>query len=108
ISRSSGIADFTISCDATLGGQPYNLKGLVMADAEAIATSGEYVEATADGSWNVVEMPKHPGAGSYQATKANSGSEQTIRFGPGTDDETAAVTFLSFTDLKSNVSMDFS
>ncbi|MCW9705422.1 CshA/CshB family fibrillar adhesin-related protein [Fodinibius salsisoli] len=108
ISRSGGVADFTIGCTATLGGQAYNLKGLVMADAEAINTGTEYVEATAEGTWNVVEMAQNPGAGVYNAVKTNNGSLQTIRFGPGTDDETAAVTFLSFTNPSNSISMDFS
>lgn len=110
IERSDGITDFTIGCEATLDGAPYNLKGLVMADAEAIRPNDEYVEATAEGTWNVVEMLKNLGdPDPYMAQKTNNGDgTQTIRFGPGTDFETAAVTFLSFTNPSSTFDMDFS
>ncbi|WP_163272156.1 CshA/CshB family fibrillar adhesin-related protein [Chelativorans alearense] len=109
IMRGGGISNFTVSCTATLGGDPFPLKGLVMADAEAIngstGASNEYVQATADGHWFAVEMRKNPGAGTYMAQKSTDG--RTIRFGPGTDDGTAAVTFLAFDAPSPNVSMDF-
>ncbi|MDZ5697437.1 CshA/CshB family fibrillar adhesin-related protein, partial [Chelativorans sp. M5D2P16] len=102
----NGEATFTVSCNATLGGAPYPLKGLVMADAESIDGTGEeYVQATANGQWFAVEMLKNPGAGEYWAQKSTDG--QTIRFGPGTNNNTAAVSFLRFNNPSSNVSMDF-
>ncbi|WP_309085020.1 CshA/CshB family fibrillar adhesin-related protein [Chelativorans sp.] len=106
IMRGNGQTTFTINCSATLGGQPYALKGLVMADAESIDASGnEHVQATASGQWFAVEMVKNSAAGPYTALKSNGG--QTIRFGPGNNQRTAAVTFLSFNTPSPTVSMDF-
>lgn len=96
ISGTTGVANFRINCESTLGGMPYRLRGVVMADAESINTGVEYVQATADGTWNVVEMRKNVGAGPYRVTKSLNGAEEVIRFGPGNDNNTAAVTFLSF------------
>lgn len=98
ISTTSGSANFDITCAATLGDKPYQLKGLVMADAEAIATldGREYVKASAPGTWNVVEMRKNGTNGTYIARKSEDAGIQRISFGPGTDNRTAAVTFLSF------------
>jgi len=105
---SNGQASFRVNCTATLGGQPFPLKGLVMADAESINSGAEYVQATADGRWFAVEMQKNVGAGPYYAVKSTqSDGRQTIRFGPGNDNNTAAVTFLAFNNPSSNVSMDF-
>ncbi|KAG0778278.1 hypothetical protein G6F22_011325 [Rhizopus arrhizus] len=68
-----------------------------MADAESINNSGEFVEASAQGTWNVVEVRKNlANATPYLVNKSTSGANQVIRFGPGNDDNTAAVTFLSF------------
>ncbi|RMX05946.1 DUF11 domain-containing protein [Corticibacter populi] len=98
---------FRINCFATLGGAAYPIPGVVMADAESMAGNGtgdtmeaprEYVQATADGIWNIVEMYRNPGR-TYYARKSSSGSGQTIRFGPGGEaspSAPAAVTFLTF------------
>ncbi|MCF7750136.1 DUF11 domain-containing protein [Bacillus subtilis subsp. subtilis] len=112
ISRASGTSTFTVNCLSTLGGVPYRLRGVVMADAESINGSGEYVQASAIGEWNVVEMRKNLGAGPYNALKSTNGAQNTVRFGPGNDNNTAAVTFLSFDDAAYQagnlaVSMDF-
>lgn len=95
---------FTVDCTATLGGQPYRIPGLVMADAESLEAGGtpaapaEYLEGTASGTWNVVEMLRVAGR-TYYATKTAAGSQQTLRFGPGgqgTDTSPGAITFLAF------------
>ena len=97
IARASGTSTFSITCTSTLGGAPYRLRGVVMADAESINNSGEFVEASAQGTWNVVEVRKNlANATPYLVNKSTSGANQVIRFGPGNDDNTAAVTFLSF------------
>lgn len=97
IARASGTSSFSITCTSTLGGAPYRLRGVVMADAESINNSGEFVEASAQGTWNVVEVRKNlSNATPYLVNKSTSGANQVIRFGPGNDDNTAAVTFLSF------------
>jgi len=97
IARASGTSSFSITCTSTLGGAPYRLRGVVMADAESINNSGEFVQASAQGTWNVVEVRKNlSNATPYLVNKSTSGANQVIRFGPGNDDNTAAVTFLSF------------
>nr|WP_313215988.1 CshA/CshB family fibrillar adhesin-related protein [Stenotrophomonas geniculata] len=97
IARAGGTSSFSITCTSTVGGAPYRLRGVVMADAESINNSGEFVEASAQGTWNVVEVRKNlANATPYLVNKSTSGANQVIRFGPGNDDNTAAVTFLSF------------
>src|SRR5690606_6074682 len=86
-------ATFTLKCSSTLNGLPFDLKGVVMADAESLAAS-ESLQATAKGTWTIMEMVKK---GNYQANRtiaANGNS--TIRFHSGADPGSGAVTFLSF------------
>lgn len=97
----SGTHGFTVECQATLGGQPYRIPGLVMADAESMNTTTEYLEGTAAGTWNVVEV--NAGNGNrYDARKDDvGGGLQSIRFGnPGGEQSgttsPAGVTFLTF------------
>src|SRR5690606_20032591 len=88
----------------------YPIKGFVMADAEAINTSSEYVEGTAAGKWHVVEIGQNLAINlEYLATKTNNpDGTQTVRFGPGTDQQTAAVSFLQFPEPYSHdVTADF-
>lgn len=111
----TGERTFTIQCQATLGGQPYRIPGLVMADAESLEDSSgnEYLQGTAVGAWNIVEM--NPGNGNpYTASKTQAGAAQTIRFGPGgqgTGTSPGAVTFLTFDESAygpgESISMDF-
>ena len=108
ISRNGGTASFTIQAVGTLNGTPFPIKGFVMADAEAINTSNEYIQGTAAGQWYVVEMAKNIGAGNYWARKSNSVGTQTLRLGTGTDNGTAAVSFLAFPEPYNNtVTADF-
>jgi uncharacterized repeat protein (TIGR01451 family) len=97
----SGTHSFTVECQATLGGEPYRIPGLVMADAESMNTTTEYLQGTAAGEWNVVEV--YAGNGNrYDARKFNPGGGlQSIRFGnPGGEQSgttsPAGVTFLTF------------
>lgn len=108
---------FTISCQATLGGQPYRIPGLVMADAESLedATGDEFLQGTAYGLWNVVEM--NAGNGNpYIAEKSLGGDgRHTLRFGPGGQafgsTSPGGVTFLTFEPAAygpgESISMDF-
>lgn len=97
-----GTHSFTVECEATLGGQPYRIPGLVVADAESMNNSNEYLEGTAAGQWNVVEV--YQGNGNrYDALKTNAGGGlQTIRLGdPGGEENgtsPAGVAFLTFDD----------
>lgn len=111
----TGTHSFTVDCEATLGGQPHRIPGLVVADAESMNTGTEYLEGTADGTWNVVEV--HTGNGNnYGGRKTDVAGGQQIRFGQpggeGTGTSPAAVALLTFNDSAygagERVSMDFS
>lgn len=92
-----------ISCKATINGQPIRITGMVLADAESLASS-EYIHATADGSWNVVEVRKNPGQGEYNIRKENirNDTRKTIKFLKGNDNNTAAIAFLTFNESAYN------
>ncbi|NGM63567.1 hypothetical protein G5B30_16785 [Sphingobacterium sp. SGG-5] len=86
----------TFKCKATISGKPIRISGLVVADAESLAVS-EYIYATADGNWNLVEVQKKTSnSNPYDVRKEDSASGQTIQFLRGNDDNTAAIAFLSF------------
>lgn len=89
----------TIKATATFDGQPYKIKGLVVADAESLDSSGnEWIKATAKGTWSVMEVLKNTSKGAYNARKSNNTStgENTIEFILGNDDHTAAINVLTF------------
>lgn len=84
---------------ATINGEPVRLVGLVVADAESLAWSGESIQATGYGEWNVIDIRKHIGAGAYYIRKYRAGSnQQRIEFQQGNDSNTGAVSFLKFND----------
>lgn len=98
-----GSSTITISCKATIDGVPIRLAGLVVADAESLAST-EYIHATADGDWTLVEVKKNTSEGSYRVRKeivreggANT-SRRTLKFLRGNDKETMAVAFLKFNE----------
>lgn len=118
-----GTANFRVTCNATLAGVPYRIPGVVMADAESLNGSGtlanpqEFLRATAQGSWNIVEMNRVAGRTYYARKETVAGGRQSIRFGPGGESGSstspAAITFLSFdpgayTGGNLAVSIDFS
>lgn len=93
---------FTISCKAWLDGKPVRLAGLVLGDAESLNGSSEDFHVTADGEWNIVELKKNilndenEYPGEYLVEKKTVGARQQIHFLKGNDDNTAAVSFLTF------------
>src|SRR5690606_501240 len=93
----------TIVCKATIDGVPIRLAGLVVADAESLA-SAEYIYTTADGEWTLVEVNKNLNRGPYRVRKeiVNEGgvptSKRTMKFLQGNDRETVAVSFLKFNE----------
>ncbi|UYW01922.1 gliding motility-associated C-terminal domain-containing protein [Flavobacterium agricola] len=92
----SAASQFTLRCTAKLDNQPYKIKGVVMADAESMNNSGEYLKATAQGSWKIVDM-EVKGSGPYNISKHNlTDNKQQIAFTRGNDNGAAAITFLSF------------
>lgn len=93
----------TIKCKATIDGVPIRLPGMVVADAESLA-SNEYIYATADGKWNLVELKKNTADSAYNVSKESvAGSTmQTIKFLAGNDNNTAAIAFLAFNETAYN------
>lgn len=97
---------FTITCSATLDGMPVRLSGLVLGDGESLAPQ-EYFYVTADGEWTVVELEKNIGQAAYEVVKTSvveAGiTKQRMRFLRGNDNNTAAVSFLTFNESAYNV-----
>lgn len=90
--------NFTVNCQAFLDGNPVRIKGLVIADAESLSPS-ETLKVSADGDWKVIEVKKNLGAGHYDLEKTTiAGGLQQVHIFNGNDDNTAAVTVLTFKD----------
>ncbi len=109
IKTSSSTPRMAIKCSATLAGLPIRIPGLVLADAEALNRTGEYISATADGQWTLVEVKKNLGQASYDVRKeivfqgSNPTSKRTMKFLRGNDNNTMAVSFLKFNESAYNV-----
>lgn len=92
---------FTITCSATLDGIPVRIAGLVLGDGESLAPE-EYFYVTADGEWTVVELKKNIGQTEYEVLKTHvvegGTTKQRMRFLRGNDNNTAAVSFLTFNE----------
>ncbi|HEY4536988.1 MAG TPA: CshA/CshB family fibrillar adhesin-related protein [Erysipelothrix sp.] len=90
------LSTLTIKAKASVYGRPIRISGLVVADAESLA-SNEYITATAKGAWSIVDVRKNLSAGAYYMAKRNEGNgEQKIVFQQGNNSKTGAVTFLEF------------
>lgn len=102
-----GRSRFTIRCRATLDGMPIRLPGVVFADAESLSST-EYIYATADGNWTLVEVKKNTDEGAYYVRKENiSGStRKTMKFLQGNNKNTMAVAFLKFNESAYNKTGD--
>lgn len=97
-SSNANSSTIRINCKATINGEPIRLAGLVLADSESLA-SGEYINAKAQGSWNLVELKKNTSQASYNVRKINNpDGSQTMNFLKGNDRNTAAIAFLSFNE----------
>ncbi len=96
-STAKGTANLRIRIKATTDNVPVRLRGIVMADAETLGSSNEYIRATGDGTWSVAEVKKNVGEGVYQIRKeTNLDNTQSIIFDRGNDQRTGAVAFLTF------------
>lgn len=97
INRTNGTTStISFKAKATLNGLPIRLTGLAIADGESLASS-EYIRATANGTWNIVDIRKNTSAGSYNIAKRSAGTnQQRIEFQGGNDRNTGAVAFLEF------------
>jgi len=104
INRNQGsTATITFRAKATINGEPIRLTGLAIADAESLDANGEYINATAYGNWNIVDVRKNSRAGNYRISKRAVGSnQQRIEFSRGNDKNTGAVAFLEFNQYAFN------
>lgn len=96
-SRNGDQVHFKIKCKATISGEPVKLKGIVVADAESMAST-EYIRAKASGDWNVLEVKKNLSAGGNYYIRKDVGRNM-IQFGGGNDLTTAALSLLKFNEL---------
>jgi len=109
ISTSSSTPTITIKCKASIDGEPIRIPGLVIGDAESLNNSGEFINVTADGTWNLVEVKKNTSAGPYNVRKeivfagGNPTSSRTMKFLIGNDNNTMAVSFLKFNESAYNI-----
>lgn len=99
INANSGTTvNFNVNCQAFLDGNPVRIKGLVIADAESLSSSEE-LKVSSDGDWRVIEVKKNLGAGTYEILKSNiAGGLQQVHLFNGNDNNTAAITVLSFNE----------
>ena len=110
---SSSSSLLTLKCTATLDGVPIRIPGVVFADAESLAPT-EYIYATADGNWTLVEVHKNLAlTAPYDVRKETvaSSSQTTMKFLRGNDRNTMAVAFLKFNESaydKNGTDPDFS
>ncbi|MEO8935063.1 MAG: CshA/CshB family fibrillar adhesin-related protein [Xanthomarina sp.] len=96
-----------IKVKATTDEEPVRLRGMVLADAEALAASGEYIISSGDGNWTVARVQKNIGKGAYEIRKENNISgTKSITFSKGNNKRTGAVAFLEYNnsayDTKAN------
>lgn len=104
-----GNSTITFKAKAKINGQPIRLSGLAIADAESLSEEGEYIKATAVGSWNVVDIRKNISSTNYLIGKrSGSDSKQTIEFAKGNNANTGAVAFLEFGSTAYNSTDDLS
>lgn len=98
--NNNNTSTLTFRAKANISGEPIRISGLAIADAEALNTSGEYIRATAHGTWNIVDIRKNVANNrQYRIAKRNAGSnQQRIEFQRGTDNFTGAVAFLDFNE----------
>ena len=92
-----------ITIKAKTDGVPVRLRGIVVADAESIGITEEYVRATGDGIWSVAEVKKNIEQGAYLMRKeTNANGTQSIIFDNGNNQTTGAVAFLTFKNTAYN------
>lgn len=93
----SGEVRFKITAKATIEDKAVRLSGMVLGDAESLA-SGESFYAEGSGEWTIVDLRKNLSAGNYKVKKTNSGSNQKLEFISGNDNNTGAVAFMTFNE----------
>lgn len=106
------VSKITLRCKATLAGEPVRLAGMVIADGESLAgnmnssgqPSGEYIYATAKGTWNLVNVDRSSRKtdATYYIRKESTGNgankASTIKFLGGGDNRVSVSAFLKFNE----------
>lgn len=94
--KDAGEVRFKVTAKATIDDIPVRLNGMVLGDAESLA-SNENFYAIGKGQWTVVDLKKNIGSGPYNVEKIDLGDNLTkLSFDGGNDDNTGAVAFLTF------------
>lgn len=89
--------NIVVKVKATTDGKPVRIRGMVLADAEALGPTGERIVASGDGSWTVARVQKNVGQGDYMMRKENNTSgTKSILFEKGNNKRTGAVAFLKY------------
>ena len=97
----SKTTDIVIKIKANVDGEPVRLRGMVLADAESLSAN-DYIYATGDGNWSVVEVKKNIGQGPYNISKQTNTynnpprTSETILFERGNNSKTGALAFLTY------------
>lgn len=97
INETSGrTVDIVVRVKATTDGEPVRIRGMVVADAEALS-SNEHIISSGDGTWTVARVQKNLGKGSYNMSKQhNASGSYSILFMGGNNKRTGAVAFLKY------------
>ncbi|MHC5202808.1 CshA/CshB family fibrillar adhesin-related protein [Myroides sp. LJL119] len=90
---------FKVTCKAVLDGKPIRLSGMVLGDAESMA-SNENADASAYGQWTIVDIKQNLGnSNEYLVKKTNlKNGKQKLDFLKGNDSSTGAVGFMTFSE----------
>src|SRR5690606_36722827 len=90
---------FSITCRAMLGGQPFELPGMVFADAEQSGLT-EYVQGTGVGEFSLIERARSCTTADGRATVTQTGTSQKMRLLGFSDSRAGptAVSYLNFAD----------
>lgn len=89
--------NIVIRVKATTDGEPVRLRGMVLADAEDLSSSGEYIISSGHGNWTIARVQKNLGKGAYNMRKENNPSRtKSIIFEKGNNAKTGAVAFLKY------------
>ncbi|RNE66899.1 CshA/CshB family fibrillar adhesin-related protein [Cryobacterium tepidiphilum] len=78
--NNSDTVSFPFDCSASSGGSPFPLEGLVIADAEQLNGTGEYISAQAPGGavWRLIDRFKAPACAASTTTNATVDASNTL------------------------------
>lgn len=94
--KDGGEVRFKITAKATIEDKPVRLSGMVIGDAESLA-SGEEFYAIGSGDWTIVDLKKNLSKRDYVVQKTRVTDELTkLHFLKGNNHDTGAVAFMTF------------